>query len=333
MKGRVLLTGATGFLGRYVAKELTARGTQLIGMVRKTSDRSSLEGLDLPLVEADLTDPATLLSATAGMDAVIHLAAYYTFHGKPELYHKITVEGTRNLLDACVRNGVGRIIYCSTTEVIGPVENPPGSEDSPPKPQFEYGRSKLRAESLVKEYADRGLDFTILRPSGLYGPGNIDDVAFWFITSFAKNALPTRFIVGSGKSMIQFTHARDAAQAFRLALEKPEVASGKTYIIAERNGYSYEQVYGILAEICGRSPPRIHVPPLLAKAMIAPVEALNKLSGKENFMWHVSTVDSVTHHRCYSVEKAVRELGFDPQYDLRTGLRETVEWYRGNGYL
>ncbi len=330
--GSVLLTGATGFLGSHVVREALARGIRPVAMVRG-SGKASLQGLDLPEVRGDLTDTASLLGATEGIETVIHLAAYYTFFGRAELYEKITVEGTRNLLEACARNGVRRLIYCSSTEAIGPVQNPPGNEESFPNPQYEYGRSKLRAEALVREYGARGLDYTILRPSGLYGPGNVDDVAYWFITSFAKNSLATRFIVGSGRSLVQFTHVRDAARAFLLALERPEKASGQTYIIADRRGYTYGEVYAMLAEICGRKAPSLHVPPLLAKALIAPVEAINRISGRESFMWHVSTVDSVTSDRCYSPEKARRDLGFAAQYDLRAGLRESVEWYRANGYL
>jgi dihydroflavonol-4-reductase len=331
--GGILLTGATGFLGGYVAREAVARGVRPVAMVRGSSKASAVDELGLTKVKADLTDPASLVDATAGIETVIHLAAYYTFHGKAELYDRITVAGTRSLLEACAKNGVKRFIYCSSTEAIGPVDSPPGDEDSPPNPQYEYGRTKLKAEAAVKEFAAEGIDYTILRPSGLYGPGNVDDVAYSFITSFAKNALPTRFIVGSGKSLVQFTHAKDVSRAFLLALEKPAEASGQTYIIADSKAHTYAEVYGMLAEICGRSPPTLHVPPLIAKAMIAPIEAVNRLAGRESFMWHVSTVDSVTSDRSYSGAKAERELGFAPQYDLRKGLAETVEWYRANGYI
>ncbi|HPC28520.1 MAG TPA: hypothetical protein PKX17_07300, partial [Candidatus Methanomethylicus sp.] len=107
----------------------------------------------------------------------------------------------------------------------------------------------------------------------------------------------------------------------------------KTFIIAAESAHAYAEVYSILAEICGRSPPRHHLHPLLAKAMIAPVEALNRLAGRENFLWHTSTVSSVTSDRSYSIGKAKKELGFTPKYDLKTGLAETVEWYRAKGYL
>lgn len=333
MKGKVLITGASGFLGGHIATEMVSKGIRPVAMVRRSSDRSVLEKLGLAMIEADLSDPPSLTRATAGIDTVVHLAAYYTFHGRKELYEKITVDGTRNLLEACLRNGVRRVIYCSSTEAVGPVAEPPGNEESPLNPRFEYGRSKLRAEALVKECATKGLDYTIIRPTGLYGPGNVDDVAFWFITSFAKNSLSTRFIVGSGDTLIQFTHVSDAAKAFLLALEKPEAASGQTYIIADMKCHSYSDVYRMLAEICSRRPPRLHVHPYLAKALIAPVEAFNLMRGTENFMWHTATVDSVTQDRCYSIDKAVRELGFSPQRDLKAGLEETVAWYRSNGYL
>jgi nucleoside-diphosphate-sugar epimerase len=88
-----------------------------------------------------------------------------------------------------------------------------------------------------------------------------------------------------------------------------------------------------LCDIRGRKTPRIHVPPWLAKTMIAPVEGINRLTGRENFMWHVKTVDSVIANRWYNIEKAKKELGFAPKYDLKTGLVETVNWYLRNGYL
>ena len=329
---KVLVTGATGFIGGHLVEDLHNRGYDVIAMARKTSNISKLKELGLEIRFADLTDPASLVEATKGVEAVIHLAAYYTFHGEKELYWKVNVEGTRSLVEACLKNGVTRFIYCSTTEAVGPVKNPPATEDVEPNPTYEYGRSKLAAERIVKSYGEKGLKYTILRPSGVYGPGNVNDVSYWFITGFAKKALWSYFIVGSGETLIQFVHVKDVVQGFRLALEK-EVSIGQTYFITEDRAYTYNEVYKILAEIVGRDPPKIHVPPILAKLMIFPVEVTYKIFGKENFMWHVSTVDAVTQHRAYSIEKAKRELGYNPQYDLRRGLKETVEWYKQHGYI
>ena len=328
---KILVTGASGFIGGHLVELLVEKGYDVIGMVRKTSDTSLLDELDVKKRIADLTEPQTLKGAVSGVDGVIHLAAYYTFHGKKELYERVNVKGTRYLLEACLREGVQRFVYCSTTEVIGPVKEIPAREDHPPNPQYEYGRSKLRAERVVKEYGDR-IKTTIIRPSGVYGPRNVDDISYYFITSFARNALPTRIIVGSGKNVVQFAHVKDVVQGFYLALEREE-SWGQTYFITEDKWYSYLEVYDILAEITGREPPTVRVPKWLAKALVYPVHLVKVAAGKWDFMWDPKTVDAVTSDRAYSIEKAKRELGYSSRYSLRDGLSETVEWYREKGII
>ncbi|MEM2494724.1 MAG: NAD(P)-dependent oxidoreductase [Nitrososphaerota archaeon] len=329
----MLVTGASGFLGGHLVEEMIPKGYDVIAMVRKSSNTDLLNKLGVKLRIGDLEEPESLVDATKGIDVIIHLAAYYTFFGKKEIYKKVNVEGTRALLEAACKNNVKKIIYCSTTEAIGPVKNPPADENTPANPSYEYGRSKLEAEKVVKEYGQRGIEYTIVRPSGIYGPRNVDDISYWFIMAFARNALPTRFIVGSGKNLVQFAHVKDVVQGFLLVLEKPEVSKGQTYFISEDKAYTYLQVYEILSELCGREPPKIHIPPIIAKMMIAPVDFFNSLRGKADFNWKISTVNAVTSDRAYSINKAIRELGFKPKYDLRTGLKETLEWYKNNGFL
>jgi len=330
---KIVVTGASGFLGGHLIEEMVSKGYDVIGMVRKSSDTSFLRSLGVKLRVGDLTIPESLEQATRDIDIVIHLAAYYTFFGEKEMYRRINVEGTRLLLEASLRNNVKRFIYCSSTEAIGPVKNPPAEEDYPPNPSYEYGRSKLEAEKIVRNYGERGVEYTILRPSGIYGPRNVDDISYWFITAYAKNALPTRIIVGDGSNLIQFAHVKDVVQGFLLVLEKPEASENQTYFISEDRAYTYLEVYEILSELCNRAPPRIHIPPMLAKAVVAPVDSFNRLRGRVVFTWRTSTVNDLTCDRAYSVRKAMRELGFKPKYDLKTGLRETVEWYRENGYI
>jgi nucleoside-diphosphate-sugar epimerase len=330
---RLLVTGASGFIGGHLVGGLADGGYDVTALVRKGSDRRLLQELGIGMVYGDLEDPPSLLEATKDKDAVIHLAAYYTLTGKRAFYERINVEGTRSLLEACLKNGVKRFIYCSSTEAIGPSGHPPAGEGSQPNPQNDYGRSKLKAEAIVKDYAAKGLDYTILRPSGLYGPGNVNDVSYWFITGVCKNSIATRFIVGSGESLVQFTHVSDAVKGFILVLENLGVSRNQIYNLCEEGASSYNEVYHILCRLCGRRPPRLHVPPWLAKLMIAPVEGVNRLLGREDFMWHLMTVDSVTSDRYYGIEKARRELSFSPAYTLETGLAETVDWYSKNGYL
>ncbi|MHC1709027.1 MAG: NAD-dependent epimerase/dehydratase family protein [Methanomassiliicoccales archaeon] len=324
---RVLVTGATGFLGGHLIEEM-AKGPHVpVCAHRKGSDTRKIDDLGLEKVVFDLTDRDSMLQSLKGMDAVVHLAAYYTFTGKKEKYDKVNVKGTGDLLEACKEAGVRRFLYCSSTEAMGPIASPPGDEDSPLNPQYEYGRSKARAEELVRS---SGLDWTILRPSGIYGPSNVDDVAYYFITSF--KGLASKFIIGSGGNFIQFVHVKDVVQGFVKALDRPASIKG-TYIITQARPYTYEEVYRVLANIFQQKEPRWRVPKPLAKLMMLPIEGLSVLIGRENFLYRRETVESVTSDRAFRIDRARRDLGYEPVYDLPEGMAETVAWYRENGYL
>lgn len=328
---RVLVTGASGFLGGYLTELLTAKGVETVAMVRKTSNTLLLDRLGLEKRVADMTDPSSLRNAVKEVDAVIHLAAYYTFHGKKELYDLVTVKGTRSILEACLLEGVPRFIYCSSTEATGPVTEIPASEDHPPNPQYEYGKSKLKAEGIVEEYHGK-LKTTIIRPSGIYGPRNLDDISYYFITSCSKNSLATKMLVDHGSGTIQFVHAKDAAQGFYLALTNPN-SHGKTYFISEDRWHTYREAYEIISRLTGRKPPTFNLPKPVAKALIYPVFAAKSAFGEWSFLWDPKTVDAVTSNRAYSIEKAKRELGYSPRYSLEDGLTETIQWYRENGII
>lgn len=330
---KIFVTGASGFLGSHLVESLANKGYKIIAMIRENSNIELIKNLVTEFRYGDLEEPETLNKIVKGTDIIIHLAAYYTFHGSRKLYEKINVEGTRRLVEVALKHKIQQFIYCSTTEVIGPVKNPPADENTEPNPAYEYGRSKLKAEEIIKDHGLKGLNYTIIRPSGIYGPRNVNDVSYWTITSFAKNSIGTRFIIGSGENLVQFVHVKDVVEGFTLALEKSDISNRQTYIISEDKAYTYNQVYEILADLTGRKPPRKHIPKILAKILIAPIQGLNKLLGKDNFLYRTSTVNSVCSNRAYSIEKAKRELGYHPRYDLRTGLKETIEWYTEHDYI
>lgn len=329
---RVLVTGASGFIGGHLVRELVGLGHDVSCMVRRTSSVDALRSLGVELRVGDLADPGSLDGAVAGAEAVIHLAAYYGFYGSEELYRRLNVEGTRLLAEAARGAGVKHFVYCSSTEAMGPVAHPLADEEAEPAPQFEYGRSKLEAERAALAQGD-GMAVSVIRPTGVYGPGNVDDVSYWFIMTMAGRGPLSRFVAGSGENLIQFVHVGDVVQGIVKVLEKREEARGETFIIGEGVAYTYNQVYEMISELLGVAPPRLHLPAWLAKLGVAPVEALNWFLGRESFMWHVKTVDSVTSDRAYSVDKARRVLSYEPMYSLREGLAETVDWYRAHGYL
>ncbi|MEM0378837.1 MAG: NAD(P)-dependent oxidoreductase [Thermosphaera sp.] len=329
---KVTVTGATGFLGARVIEKLVSRGYSVKGTYHSRS-KKILEEKNVKPVYMDLNEPSTFHEVVKDSDVIIHLAAYYTFTGKKKLYYKLNVEATKILAELALKQGISRFIYCSSTEAIGPVENPPGNEDTPPKPQFEYGRSKLLAEREVEKLGLQGLSYTIIRPSGLYGPGNIDDVSYWFITSFANRSLLSKFKIGRGDTLIQFSHVDDAAEGFILALDKLDKSENQTFIVSEDKAYTYNEVYQILSDITGNPPPRYSLSPRVSKLFLSFTHLYSLLSGTSNLLMRVSIVDSVTRHRAYSIEKAKRLLGFSPRYNLRKGLEETIMWYKSKGYI
>jgi dihydroflavonol-4-reductase len=329
---RVLVTGATGFLGGHLVEGLLSHGHQVVAMARQGSDTELLERLRVEIRRADLGDVESLQRALHGTDTVIHLAAYYTFSGKKEMYDRVNVQGTRNLLEAMERANVRNIIYCSSTEAMGPTHDGAADENSPCHPYYEYGRSKLRAESLVSEAGIKGIEHVILRPAGVYGPRNLDDVSYWFITTFAKTTA-SKFIIGDGKKVLQFVHVSDVVQGVILALERFQAVKGRTFIISDSRAYSYEEIYTIMAVIFGKDPPVMHIPVPLAKVMVAPVQLVNWIRRKPNFIWRVSTMDTFKMDRNYSIGRARADLGYEPKYALPQGLTETAIWYKENGYL
>lgn len=325
---RILLTGGTGFIGSHLVEALTATG-DVICLVRKTSDIEHLKKLGVELVYGDLTDAESLKKAARDADVVYHLGAYYTFHGVWDMYYRINVLGTQHLLEAC--ENIEQFIYCSTTEAVGPVTDVPASETHLCNPVYDYGKSKLMAEQLIREKIGKGFPATILRPVGVYGPRCINDVSYYFMVHLARNSLLTRFVAGSGENLVDFVFIKDVIQGFVKARTKK--ALGQTYFISSPNPLTYSEAYRTLCTLLGRNPPRIHVSPFLAKAVVAPLELVYKMAGKEDFMVHASTVEATQVDRAYSWEKAHRDFGYNPEYTFEDGARITLDCYKDNNYI
>ncbi|MFX1565045.1 MAG: NAD-dependent epimerase/dehydratase family protein [Promethearchaeota archaeon] len=326
---RILVTGATGFIGRKLVSKLIEDQHDVSALVRKTSNVTDLPKT-LELIDGDMLDTNSLEKAVQDVDVVIHLAAYFDFYPKDKkLLYRVNVEGTQNLVNACIQASVSRLIYISTTEVIGPVENPPGDESSPLRPQFDYSKSKVEAEEIVRASSlDTALNHVILRPTGVIGEGELYTV---FETIQAVNEGQIPMTPGDGEKTLMYTYVEDVISGIIAAIESAE-AKNETIILCPDEGMTYNELFEFLGTELGVAPPKRKVPTALAKLGIGILSPF-KNRQRTTFLWHMKTVQSMDENRLFSNAKARKLLRWSPKTSMQEALRELIAWYYKHGYL
>ncbi|MGE3277240.1 MAG: NAD-dependent epimerase/dehydratase family protein [Vicinamibacterales bacterium] len=329
---RVLVTGATGFTGGHLARTLARRGNEVRALVRPRSmgrfETSETAHAGVRALEGDLTDPDAVALAADGVDVVYHIAATYREAGQPDsAYRAINVGGTRNVLEAAKARGVSRVVHCSTGGVHGHVAHPPANEDAPFNPGDVYQDTKLEAETLARDFGIReGLDVVVARPIGIHGPGDMRFLKMF--RGLARGRFP---MLGDGKAFYHLTYIDDLVEGFRLCGEVPG-AAGRTYILAGARYTTLGELVALVSQELGVRPPRWHLPVwpfwtagLLCELVCVPLRVEPPLYRRR--------VDFYTKSRAFDITRARTELGYEPQVDLRTGIRRTIDWYRAEGLL
>jgi nucleoside-diphosphate-sugar epimerase len=329
---KVLVTGATGFTGGHLAIALARRGCEVRALVRPRSfqrfERSAVAEAGVIGVRGDLTDPAALAAAAAGVDVVYHIAATYREAGQPDAaYGDVNVRGTENVLHAALNGGARRVVHCSTGGVHGHIAHPPANEDAPLAPGDIYQQTKLEAETIARDYGrTHALEVVIARPIGIYGPG---DTRFLKIfRGLARGRFP---MLGSGEVYYHLTFIDDLVDGFRRCGEVPS-AAGRTYILAGPRYTTLKDLIALIARELRVTPPRWHLPVwpfwtagLLCETVCIPL-------GLEPPLYR-RRVDFYTKSRAFDTSRARGELGYAPQIDLEEGIRRTAAWYRQEGLL
>lgn len=323
---RAMVTGATGFTGGHLARALRERGVEVRALVRDEHRADGLRSLGVEIVPGDLADAASVRRATQGCDVVYHVAALYREARHPDdIYRRVNVEGTRNVLEAAAAAGVRRLVHCSTVGVHGDVDAP-ADEDAPFAPGDVYQRTKLEGELLVRDYARRGLPATVFRPVGIYGPGDLR-----FLKLFRTIRDGTFRMIGDGSVLYHMTFIDDLVAGILLCGERPE-AVGRTYILAGPRYTTLTELAQAIGAAVGRAPSRRHVPfgPMLAAARAC--EAICRPLGIEPPL-HRRRLDFFAKDRGFSTARARADLGYEPHVDLDEGAARTVAWYRSAGHL
>ena len=322
-----LVTGATGFTGGHLARELRRRGYPVRALVRPGSNAAGLRADGIDVLEGQLVRREDVGAAMEGVRVVYHIAAAYREAKHPDSYYfDVNVGGTRNILEAARAEGVGRVVHCSTAGVHGEVETVPADETAPMNPGDVYQSSKLEGERLAMSAFESGLPGVVFRPVGIYGPGDTR-----FLKLFRTVANGRFRMFGSGEVLYHLTYIDDLIDGIVMCGEAP-AALGEVFLLAGPRYSTLNELVELIAEALGRPAPRGRLPlwPLLTAATVC--EALCRPLGIDPPL-HRRRCDFFVKDRAFTFAKAKALLGYDPKVDLGEGLRRTAEWYRAAGLI
>jgi nucleoside-diphosphate-sugar epimerase len=325
---KALVTGATGFIGSHVAEALVRRGLKVLCTVRPTSDRTWLQGLDVTLVEGDVTDRDSLIPAVSVADYIFHVGGI-TKAKKESMYYKVNADGSRVLYEVCLEHNphVKKIVHVSSLAAAGPSEvGRPRMETDPPRPLTIYGRSKFEGEKYALEYM-KSLPITILRPPAVYGPRE-KDILFYF-QAMRRHLRP---MVGFKPKYLSLIYVRDLVRAIMLAAESPRSA-GEVYFVDDGRIRTWTEFAGTIHEHLPTWTFPVTVPESLLTVVAFVAEFLAQFSPRPALLNRQKMIELRQVAWTCSSEKIRRELGFEPEYTLERGCAETIQWYREQGWL
>jgi dihydroflavonol-4-reductase len=325
---RVLVTGATGFTGGHLARTLAARGYDVLALVRDRERGSDLAAAGVTLVPGDLRDLSTWRPALAGVEVIHNTAALYRRAAPSDaVYRRVNALAVEDLVAAAAEVGVRRVVHCSTVGVHGHIEHPPADEDAPLRPGDVYQRTKVEGERLARDAAARtGIELTIARPSGIFGPGDRR------LLKLFRGVVRRRFVIlGDGRIFYHLAYIDDVVEGLRLCGEVPG-AAGRTYILAGEHVPTLNDVVALIAEEAGVRPRGVHLPVWPVWVAGAVCEAICRPIGVEPPLYR-RRVDFFTKSRAFRIDRARRELGFAPAVGLRDGIRRTLAWYKQQGWI
>jgi dihydroflavonol-4-reductase len=328
---KTFITGASGFVGSAVLRQLIAVGHTVRALVRPNSDRRNLVELPVEIVTGDLTDRASLDRALVGCSALFHVAAVYRLWvPQPKEIYDANVTGTRNIMIAAANAGVKRIVYTSSVATLGLTsDGSPANEDTPVSLADmigHYKRSKFLAEAEVKKLVEeQGLPAVIVNPSTPVGPRDIKPTPTGRIIVDALSGRMPAY-VDTGLNLV---HVDDVAIGHLLAFERGAI--GERYVLGARN-MTLKEILTELAAITGGQPPRIRLPHNLVLPIAYVSEAWARLTRGNEPRVTLVGVRLAKKKMFFSSEKAKRILGFSPR-PIEEALRDAVDWFRRNGYI
>ncbi len=338
---KVLVTGATGFIGSKLVRDLVELGADVSILVRPSSADAiqkkdgNLAGLNFRVVSGDLGDLSSLKQAVAGVDRVFHLAGLVTAIDTADFY-RCNTQGTKNLIEAigAVNPNLERFVFVSSLAAGGPMklrqERVEGDTDAPVS---EYGKSKKAAEVEVLKWVDR-VSTAIIRPPMVYGPR--DKASFVLIKTVAGGWMP--MVAGASpdkKKYYSSIHVDDLCQGILKAgmADSNKFRSGDHFYLSSNQYVSYEDFLGSMAKALDVSSRKIVVPALALKAAAVVTSKMMQITGKSHPLTKDKLSEILPDYWLCSNQKAKTHFGFEPQFEVEQGMKITVRWYQENGWL
>ncbi len=326
---KVMVTGATGFIGGNLARELWRRGDDVRALVRPGSNRLTIENTGIVPIEGDILDRQSVDRAVQGCEAVFHVAAAYTFWSRdPAGVSRTNVAGTLNVLEAARQAGVSRTVYTSTVGTVALVKDGLGDEDTPLDPKSLHGhykRSKLQAEREALALAAAGMPLVVVNPTAPVGPWDVKPTPTGkMVLDFLRRKIPAYLKTG-----MNVVDVADVVEGHILALEKGK--SGERYILGNRN-VSLKEIFDILSSQTGLPAPRIRAPYWLVVGAGYADRFIEGTIFRREPAIPVEGVLASKTPAYVSCEKAVRELG-QPQRPIEEALKKAADWFTEHGYV
>ena len=330
---KILVTGASGFIGSFIVEEALRRDMEVWAAVRKSSSRKYLTDERINFIELNLSSEDDLRQQLAGheFDYVVHAAGATKCLHKRDFF-KINTDGTINLVNALItlKMPIKRFVYLSSLSIFGAIrENSPYmeiEENDIPRPNTAYGKSKLMAEKFLDTIGN-DFPYVILRPTGVYGPREKD---YFMMAKTIKGHID--FSVGFKHQDITFIYVQDLVQAVFLTFNRGK--NGRKYFLSDGNIYNSTEFSNYIHENLGR--PwwiRIKAPIFILRLATLIGEYAGKITGKISALNNDKyNILKQRNWRC-NIEPAVDELGFHPQYDLKRGTELAIKWYKENKWL
>lgn len=325
---KYFVTGATGFVGSWVAEKLVEKGETVICLVRKTSNLRWLKHLPVKYHYGSLLDKGSLEAGVKEADYIVHCGGV-TKALSSEEYYLGNVNATRNLLKATtiVNQNVRKFVHISSQAAVGPSESiNPILESHHCSPLTDYGKSKLETERVVHRFFDK-LPIAILRPSTVYGPRDTD-----VLEAFRNVKYRINLKIGKIEQYVSMIHVFDLADGI-IHTAQNESGLRETYFVCNDQPYSWTQVIGEIKKLMDKRPINLSVPYSVAYGIASIIEFVSRMRGKPTILDRQKMKELREQYWTASNQKIKTQLGFSPKISIEDGLRITLEWYKENNWI